>query len=56
VVFGRKPNAHELAVSVEFLKEQTAAYQKDGKAKAAHLALTDFCQALLESNEFIYID
>ena len=56
VALGRQPTARELAVSVEFLKEQTAAYQKDGKTNAAQLALADFCQALLESNEFIYID
>jgi mono/diheme cytochrome c family protein len=56
VALGRKPTARELDVSVAFLKEQTAAYQKDGKNNATQLALADFCQALMESNEFIYID
>ena len=40
----------------EFLREQTASYQKDGKGDAATLALADFCQALLGSNEFVYVD
>ncbi len=53
---GRPPSAEELKESVEFLKEQAASYKKDGKDNAAVLALTDFCQALLGSNEFIYVD
>jgi hypothetical protein len=56
VALGRKPSERELADSVAFLQEQTAAYQKDGKANAAHLALADFCQVLMGLNEFVYVD
>jgi mono/diheme cytochrome c family protein len=56
VALGRKPNERELTNSVTFLKEQTAAYEKDGKMNAAHLALADFCQVLMGLNEFVYVD
>ncbi len=56
LALGRPPAEEELKASDEFLKEQTAAYKKEGKDNAAVLALTDFCQTLLGSNEFIYVD
>jgi mono/diheme cytochrome c family protein len=56
IALGREPTARELAGSVAFLKQQTAAYQKESKSNAAHLALADFCQVLMGLNEFIYVD
>jgi hypothetical protein len=53
---GRSPGATELADSVRFVEEQTAAYRRDGREGAAHLALADFCQVLTELNEFAYVD
>jgi hypothetical protein len=52
----RQPKEGELADSLTFLKEQAASYKSAGKDKPEQLALTDFCQALLGLNEFIYID
>src|SRR5207237_571570 len=46
IALGRKPSARELAESVGFIKEQTAAYQQDGKTDAPLIALADFCQVL----------
>jgi hypothetical protein len=53
---GRPPTADELEASEQFIKEQADAYVKDGKADAQRLALADFCQVLMELNEFIYVD
>jgi mono/diheme cytochrome c family protein len=52
----RQPKERELADSLTFLKEQAASYIAAGKDKPEQLALTDFCQALLGLNEFVYID
>jgi len=54
--FGRDPNEQELQLATEFLKQQTDVYQKSGTAKAADVALADFCQTLFSMNEFIYVD
>ena len=56
IALGRAPTEQETADSVQFIKEQAEAYQKDGKADAERLGLTDFCQVLMELNEFIYVD
>ncbi len=53
---GRAPTEQEAADAVRFIQEQAAAYKQDGKADADRLALTDFCQVLMELNEFIYVD
>jgi hypothetical protein len=53
---GRAPTAKELASSVAFVREQQASYRGDGKRDARHLALTDFCQVLMDLNEFIYVE
>ena len=56
IALGRAPTEQETADSVQFIEEQAEAYKKDGKADAERLGLTDFCQVLMELNEFIYVD
>jgi hypothetical protein len=56
VALGRAPSPRELADSVAFVREQAASYREEGKAGPDQLALADFCQVLLELNEFIYVD
>jgi hypothetical protein len=56
IALGRAPTEQETADAVQFIKEQAEAYQKDGKADAERLGLTDFCQVLMELTEFIYVD
>jgi hypothetical protein len=67
LAFSRSPTEAELADAIEFLSGQvehleTAVEKKDEKGKAAarptpaRQALTDFCQALLSANEFLYVD
>jgi len=52
----RRPTEEERKDAVAFVKEQQDSYQADGRKDAQHLALTDFCQVLLELNEFVYVD
>jgi hypothetical protein len=52
----RQPQERELTDSLSFIKEQMESYKSAGKSNAKSLALTDFCQALLGLNEFVYID
>jgi hypothetical protein len=56
IALGRPPTEQETADSVRFVREQAESYRKDGKAEAERLGLTDFCQVLMELNEFIYVD
>ncbi len=48
--WGRVPADEEIRIALRFLEEQTER-TKDGAA-----ALTDFCHALLNANEFLYVD
>jgi mono/diheme cytochrome c family protein len=51
----RQPTADELKLGTAFLSAQSASLR--GKAKDAELAaLTNLCQQLLASNEFLYVD
>jgi hypothetical protein len=69
LAFGSTPTATELKNSVDFIAKQTAHFKADpykpepvakGKegppTEPTAQALTTFCQALLTSNEFFYID
>jgi hypothetical protein len=69
LAFGGSPTESELKNSIEFLKKQTAHFQASpvkaapavkGKEAAPTeppmQALATFCQALLTSNQFLYVD
>src|SRR5262249_1347274 len=56
IALARAPRTEELADSVQFLREQMESYKADGKPNGRELALADFCQVLMELNEFIYVD
>jgi len=53
---GREPAADELESGTAFLESQAARHHSAGHAEARHLALVDFCQALLCLNEFVYVE
>lgn len=53
---GRAPNEGELADVTAFLAAQTDSYTTAGKPEPASLALTDFCQSLLSTNEFVFVE
>jgi hypothetical protein len=59
LALGRFPSVRELEASVRFVDAQTATrQQRDNLAidDARHEALGDFCQALFNLNEFLYVD
>ena len=51
--YGRVPHDAELKIAHAFLTQQAGKYQATGP-QAPHEALTDLCQALLASSEFVY--
>jgi len=61
-VFGRAPTEAEHRATIAFIARQIEAYaaqpkeKPDQKVDATRLALASFCQALLSSNEFLYVD
>jgi len=56
LMFGRDPSENEMTSAVEFLRQQTESYGKSKKPNKESLALADFCQALMNSNEFVFVD
>lgn len=51
----RAPTAQELPLSIEFLKRHAQQHREAGD-RAGLLALTDLCRAILNLNEFAYVD
>ena len=56
LAFAREPSAEESADDLAFLKRQLESYRRDGKNDGFAQALTDFCQSIFCSNEFLTID
>jgi hypothetical protein len=54
LAYGRVPGDGELAAAHAFLSEQVLEYS--GRTDANELAWRDFCQTLLMSNEYLYIE
>ena len=52
----RPPTDGEFATAADFLRTQKMSYESSAKPDAAHLALADFCQAMLSMNEFVYVE
>lgn len=55
VALNRSPTPRELLLSIEFLKRH-AQQHREAADRASLLALTDLCRAILNLNEFAYID
>jgi len=56
LAYGRVPDDGERAALEQFLTDQTALLQRQGKAKPNELAFVDLCHALVNANEFLYVD
>jgi hypothetical protein len=56
IALSRPPTDSERAAATEFINAQAADYARAGRADARDLAATDFCQALLCLNEFVYVE
>jgi hypothetical protein len=54
LALARGPKVEERAAAEEFLAAQKAAYA--GKADGGESAWADFCQMVLASNGFLYVD
>jgi hypothetical protein len=59
-VWGRQPDADEVKLGVKFLKSQSDLLatrpEQAGKRTPRERAVADFCHALLNTNEFLYVD
>jgi hypothetical protein len=56
IALGRSPTEAEIRLACGFIENQTKAHERAGDSKAESSALTDFCQALMSTNEFVYIE
>ena len=54
LTFGRSPVADELSAARAFINEQPAKYA--GQKDASQKAWADFCQMLMASNSFLYVE
>lgn len=53
----RDPEPEEAELALQFLRRHAAEHRSAGRAdRAEHLALVDLCRAVLNLNEFLYID
>ncbi|MGH9838588.1 MAG: DUF1553 domain-containing protein [Blastocatellia bacterium] len=56
VALNRKPTLKEVQWSLNFIKAQTAGYVERKNERADAAALRDFCHAIINLNEFLYVD
>jgi mono/diheme cytochrome c family protein len=56
LALNRPPSAKELDWASDFIKSQTAGYAQRRRESPAMLGLRDFCHALINLNEFLYVD
>jgi cytochrome c553 len=56
IALTRRPSARENLWATEFIKSQTEGYRKRNEEKPEEAALRDFCHALINLNEFLYVD
>jgi cytochrome c553 len=56
LALGRTPSVKETQWALDFIKAQTAGYAERKNEKPAAAALRDFCHALINLNEFVYVD
>jgi hypothetical protein len=54
--WGRRPTAGEARLAARFLTKQAALHRDEGAADADLRALADYCHAVLNTNEFVYVD
>jgi hypothetical protein len=55
-LFSRSPSEGELALCSGFLDQQSKLLRREGRREADREAWVDLCRALLNSNEFLYVD
>ena len=55
-LYAREPDRGEVAAATEFLRQQTHAARATGLTDAERAGLVDLCRAMLNSNEFLYVE
>jgi hypothetical protein len=55
LVYGRAPDGEELSAAKAFLVKQSQRFSAP-QGESRHESLVDFCHALMNSNEFLYVD
>ncbi|HEU0178409.1 MAG TPA: PSD1 and planctomycete cytochrome C domain-containing protein [Blastocatellia bacterium] len=56
IALNRPPNAKEIEWSLSFLKSQAEGFARRKDEKPEESALRDFCHAIINLNEFVYVD
>jgi hypothetical protein len=56
LAYGRRATTDELQVSIEFIREQLSLLRSQNHKTPLSQAMTNYCQALLGSNQFLYIE
>ncbi|HIA61807.1 MAG TPA: DUF1549 domain-containing protein [Planctomycetaceae bacterium] len=56
LAYGRRATEEELQVSIEFIREQLILLRRQDHKTPLAQAMTNYCQALLGSNQFLYIE
>jgi hypothetical protein len=56
IALNRTPSAKEIEWSLSFLKSQADGYAQRNNEKPDASALRDFCHAIINLNEFLYVD
>ncbi|MCA9414159.1 MAG: DUF1553 domain-containing protein, partial [Candidatus Omnitrophica bacterium] len=56
LTLSRAPDESEMENSLSFLETQTVEYEESGADNSKRAAVVDFCQALMNLNEFVYVD
>jgi len=56
IALNRAPNAKEIEWSLSFLKSQAEGYAQRKDEEPEKAALRDFCHAIINLNEFVYVD
>ena len=54
--WGRRATSEEVRLAGQFMLRQAALYREEGGAGAETRALADYCHAVLNTNEFVYVD
>jgi hypothetical protein len=55
-LISRDPDPSELAECIEFLDQQTSMLKDQRRDHAEIAAMTDLCRAMINSNQFLYVD
>ncbi len=56
IALNRKPTVKEMQWSLDFIQAQRAGYAERKNERADAAALRDFCHAIINLNEFLYVD